>query len=327
MSTPTTADDLGPHSVMGDALEHRPRPTPVRVARRSDMLAYLLLVSLTLAVWQFTRLGLYTAQSDTGYWMGVVGGVLMLLLFAYPLRKRWAWLAGKGKAKHWFVVHMVLGIFGPLLVLAHSTFQIGSVNAGVALFSMLIVSASGVAGRFIYLRIHRGLGGEKLTLEALRQTLGFTANSVRSQLHFAPLAEARLRALDVHAGTPGDRWVDHLQRLLVLDDPLPEEEIEIDLQETAPPPPPPREERPIMSKADDILTDAARRSTISSMAKLAGGMPINKHREHGDITLEDIVREMLHPMLKDWLSESLPPMVERMVQKELEKLARRAQDV
>jgi len=82
-----------------------------------------------------------------------------------------------------------------------------------------------------------------------------------------------------------------------------------------------------MSKADDILTDAARRSTISSMAKLAGGMPINKHREHGDITLEDIVREMLHPMLKDWLSESLPPMVERMVQKELEKLARRAQDV
>jgi hypothetical protein len=216
MSTPTTADDLGPHSVMGDALEHRPRPTPVRVARRSDMLAYLLLVSLTLAVWQFTRLGLYTAQSDTGYWMGVVGGVLMLLLFAYPLRKRWAWLAGKGKAKHWFVVHMVLGIFGPLLVLAHSTFQIGSVNAGVALFSMLIVSASGVAGRFIYLRIHRGLGGEKLTLEALRQTLGFTANSVRSQLHFAPLAEARLRALDVHAGAPGDRWVDHLQRLLVL---------------------------------------------------------------------------------------------------------------
>ncbi len=77
----------------------------------------------------------------------------------------------------------------------------------------------------------------------------------------------------------------------------------------------------------DILTETARASTISSMAKLAGNMPITRHREYGNITLEDLVREMLNPMLKDWLSDNLPPMVERMVQKELEKLARQAQDV
>jgi uncharacterized protein len=35
---------------------------------------------------------------------------------------------------------------------------------------------------------------------------------------------------------------------------------------------------------------------------------------------------MLHPMLRDWMNTNLPPMVERMVQKELEKLARRAMD-
>ena len=80
-------------------------------------------------------------------------------------------------------------------------------------------------------------------------------------------------------------------------------------------------------RADDILTEVARSATISSMAKLAGNMPVTRHREYGNITLEDLVREMLHPMLKDWLSENLPPMVERMVQKELEKLARQAQDV
>lgn len=79
--------------------------------------------------------------------------------------------------------------------------------------------------------------------------------------------------------------------------------------------------------ATDILTEVARASTISSMAKLAGNMPITRNREYGNITLEDLVREMLHPMLKDWLSDNLPPMVERMVQKELEKLARQAQDV
>jgi hypothetical protein len=81
---------------------------------------------------------------------------------------------------------------------------------------MLVVAISGVAGRFIYLRIHRGLGGERLTFDALRQTLGFTSEDVRSQLHFAPQAEARLRALDKHAGKPGDTWAEHVQRLVVL---------------------------------------------------------------------------------------------------------------
>ena len=187
-----------------------------RAQRLAHWLSYLLLGGLLLGVWQLSRMQLYSARTDVGYWIGVVGGTLMLLLFAYPLRKRWSWLARKGKAKHWFVAHMVLGIVGPVMVLAHSTFQVGSVNAGVALYSMLIVAASGIVGRFIYLRIHRGLGGERLSLEALRQSLGFNADSVQRELHFAPQAEARLRALDVHAGQPGDAWAEHLRRLLVL---------------------------------------------------------------------------------------------------------------
>jgi hypothetical protein len=156
------------------------------------------------------------AGSDTGYWLGVGGGVLMLLLFAYPLRKRWPALSRLGKAKHWFVVHMVLGVGGPITIMAHCTFRIGSVNAGVALFSMLVVALSGIAGRFIYLRIHRGLGGQQESFAALRQALGFNADVVHTQLGFAPRAEARLRALDRHAGSPGDSWGEQLQRLCVL---------------------------------------------------------------------------------------------------------------
>lgn len=122
--------------------------------------------------------------------------------------------------------------------------------------------------------------------------------------------------------------------VLELTDPITDEfdAIEIDLQEQAPPPPPPPVEEIAVSKpepdaAEGILTETARHATITSMAKLAGNMPLTRHREYGNITLEDLVREMLNPMLKDWLSENLPPMVERMVQKELEKLARQAQDV
>lgn len=42
-------------------------------------------------------------------------------------------------------------------------------------------------------------------------------------------------------------------------------------------------------------------------------------RQH---TVEDLIREMLRPMLKGWLDENLPGMVERMVQREIERISR-----
>jgi uncharacterized protein len=39
-------------------------------------------------------------------------------------------------------------------------------------------------------------------------------------------------------------------------------------------------------------------------------------------TLEDVVRETLRPMLKSWLDENLPSLVERMVQAEIARVAR-----
>jgi uncharacterized protein len=39
-------------------------------------------------------------------------------------------------------------------------------------------------------------------------------------------------------------------------------------------------------------------------------------------TLEDLVREMLRPMLKNWLDDNLPGMVERLVRAEIERVSR-----
>ena len=39
-------------------------------------------------------------------------------------------------------------------------------------------------------------------------------------------------------------------------------------------------------------------------------------------TLEDLVREMLRPMLKGWLDDNLPAMVERLVRAEIERVSR-----
>ena len=43
---------------------------------------------------------------------------------------------------------------------------------------------------------------------------------------------------------------------------------------------------------------------------------------HNARTLEDLVREMLRPMLKSWLDDNLPGMVERLVRAEIERVSR-----
>ena len=45
---------------------------------------------------------------------------------------------------------------------------------------------------------------------------------------------------------------------------------------------------------------------------------VKKH----ELSLEDVVRETLRPMLKSWLDENLPRVVERMVQAEVERITR-----
>ena len=39
-------------------------------------------------------------------------------------------------------------------------------------------------------------------------------------------------------------------------------------------------------------------------------------------TLEDLVTDLIRPMLKDWLDENLPPLVERLVRSEIDRIAR-----
>lgn len=76
----------------------------------------------------------------------------------------------------------------------------------------------------------------------------------------------------------------------------------------------------------DILSSGVQAAAMGSLAKLTKKMPINNSRSYDGVTLEDIVRELLHPMLREWMDDNLPPMVERIVQKEIEKMARRAME-
>ncbi len=105
------------------------------------------------------------AESGAGYWFGIVGGSLMLLLLIYPMRKRFIRWSVIGSVKSWFRIHMILGLVGPLLIIFHSGFQLGSFNSSVAFFCMLIVAISGLLGRLLYQRIHHGLYGSKIQFD------------------------------------------------------------------------------------------------------------------------------------------------------------------
>jgi hypothetical protein len=126
-----------------------------------------------------------TPQRGFGYWLGIVGGSMMLLLLIYSARKRAAWLSWMGGIPAWFQIHMVLGVIGPVLVLFHSNFRLGASNSNVALFCMLLVAGSGVVGRYMYTRLHARLDGHQDTLEQLK-AVGDRLREQSTSLEFLP---------------------------------------------------------------------------------------------------------------------------------------------
>jgi len=67
---------------------------------------------------------------------------------------------------------------------------------------------------------------------------------------------------------------------------------------------------------DGLLSRRTRTAVGSAFNRLS-----ESARKH-EPTLEDVVRETLRPMLKSWLDENLPRVVERMVQEEIERITR-----
>jgi len=110
-----------------------------------------------------------SAEFGLGYALGIVGTTLMALLLLYPARKRVRAFRNLGPIRYWFRVHMLFGVIGPILVLFHCNFRLGSFNSETVLFATLVVSISGFFGRYFYARIHHGLYGRKASLEELRR--------------------------------------------------------------------------------------------------------------------------------------------------------------
>lgn len=87
-----------------------------------------------------------------------------------------------------------------------------------------------------------------------------------------------------------------------------------------------------LTASEPLISEPAATTAASALSSLASTLEIERlahlptgatYLGNGSRTLEDMVIELMRPMLKNWLDQNLPPIVERLVQKEIERIAKR----
>ena len=92
--------------------------------------------------------------------------------------------------------------------------------------------------------------------------------------------------------------------------------------------PPPRSQPMASEAANSLISPSAANASAQALAKLArvgAADPREAGGGLGELTVEKLLRNLLTPLLKDWLDQNLPAVVERVVEQEVKKLARRAE--
>lgn len=112
---------------------------------------------------------LFKSSGLYGHGLGIIGTLMIVIgVFSYMARKRYRFLSRFGRLKYWLEFHIFLCVLGPILVLFHTSFKFGGI-VSISFWSMVIVVASGVIGRFIYIQIPRTIEGRELSLNEVRE--------------------------------------------------------------------------------------------------------------------------------------------------------------
>jgi len=112
---------------------------------------------------------LFKPSGEIGHGLGVVGSLFMIIGVAtYSIRKRFESLHRFGKLRAWLSFHIFLCTLGPFLVVLHTSFRLTGLVA-ISFWSMIIVVASGVIGRYVYVRIPKTAEGHFLSIAQLER--------------------------------------------------------------------------------------------------------------------------------------------------------------
>jgi hypothetical protein len=171
------------------------RKDPERGHRTRILLGYIISTALIVGIFLY-GFNYYTLDSaerpfspkhallkpsgSIGVKLGFLGVAMFLVIFLYPLRKRWAWLSRQGLSKHWLDYHVILGLSAPFVIALHSSFKFQGF-AGMAFWIMLAVSISGVIGRYLYSQLPRSLNTAELTIKELREVQDSLAQQLEAQ--------------------------------------------------------------------------------------------------------------------------------------------------
>ena len=111
---------------------------------------------------------LFKPSGVYGHGLGIVGSLMMIVgVSTYSFRKRSAILGNVGKISSWLTFHIFLCTLGPFYVMLHTTFRFNGI-VSISFWSMAAVVASGIFGRYVYVRIPKSLNGRFLEAKQLR---------------------------------------------------------------------------------------------------------------------------------------------------------------
>ena len=112
----------------------------------------------------------------------------------------------------------------------------------------------------------------------------------------------------------------------VLDEAAESEDDELELRDEPAPPaapatPPSASSAGLLAAQTEVAAAGSLSALVAAVDRAHGGTTLGD----GNRTLEDLVKELMRPMVKEWLDENLPRLTERLVRREIERLARSAE--
>ena len=161
------------------SISHASETRPARRGVPADRLALGALLALPLAVtaWGIAYYSVPVADrvrsplhallrpsGPVGQSFGLLGLAFFLFMWLYPMRRSFRWLAWTGPLGSWMRVHTVAGLALPILVAVHAGWRFDGL-IGLGYWSLVLVSLSGLVGRYLYVRIPRSRTGLELSID------------------------------------------------------------------------------------------------------------------------------------------------------------------
>jgi hypothetical protein len=144
------------------------------------------------------------ASGPVGLAFGIAGLALFLFMWLYPLRKRFA-TARLGRVSAWLDVHIVCGLALPVIVAVHAGWRFNGL-IGLGYLSMVLVAASGIVGRYLYVHIPRSRSGVELTLDEAMAERRALVTEIAVSMRQDPMQVERALAPQARRPEPVGAW-------------------------------------------------------------------------------------------------------------------------